>query len=68
VGGEGELLRIPEVARRLGVSRRVCYDLVARGVLPGVVRSGRALYVRKQPLERWLRGEQALPGRAESGQ
>jgi excisionase family DNA binding protein len=56
MNGEPQLLRVREVAALLGVSRRVAYDLVARGVLPGVVRSGRALYVRKQPLERWLQG------------
>jgi excisionase family DNA binding protein len=56
VSGEPELLRIPQVAQILGVSKRQAYDWVVRGILPGVVRAGRAVYVRKQPLERWLQG------------
>jgi len=50
------LLRVPELAQRLGVSRRVAYQLVARGVVPGVVRVGRALYVRRRVLQAWLEG------------
>ena len=52
----GELLRVPELAQRLGVSRRVAYQLVARGVVPGVVRVGRAVYVRRRVLQAWLEG------------
>jgi excisionase family DNA binding protein len=50
------LLRVPELAQRLGVSRRVAYQLVARGVVPGVVRVGRAVYVRRRVLQAWLEG------------
>ena len=50
------MLRVPELAQRLGVSRRVAYQLVARGVVPGVVRVGRALYVRRRVLQAWLEG------------
>ena len=53
---DGELLRVPELAQRLGVSRRVAYQLVARGVVPGVVRVGRAVYVRRRVLQAWLEG------------
>jgi excisionase family DNA binding protein len=56
VSGEPELLRIPQVAQILGVSKRQAYDWVVRGILPGVVRAGRAVYVRKRALERWLGG------------
>jgi len=52
----GELLRVPELAQRLGVSRRVAYQLVARGVVPGVIRVGRAVYVRRRVLQAWLEG------------
>jgi excisionase family DNA binding protein len=65
VSGEPELLRIPQVAQILGVSVRVCYDLVSRGVLPGVVRSGRALFIRKRALERWLQGHAEATGSGE---
>jgi excisionase family DNA binding protein len=53
---DGELLRVRELAQRLGVSRRVAYQLVARGVVPGVVRVGRAVYVRRRVLQAWLEG------------
>jgi excisionase family DNA binding protein len=56
VEAEPELLRVRELARRLGVSRRVAYELVARGVVPGVVRVGRAVYVRRRVLQAWLEG------------
>jgi excisionase family DNA binding protein len=52
----GELLRVSEVATLLGVSRRVTYSMLARGVVPGVVRVGRAVYVRRRALELWLSG------------
>jgi excisionase family DNA binding protein len=61
----GELLRVREVAALLGVTRRVCYNLVSRGVLPGVVRSGRALFIRKRALERWLQGHVEATGSCE---
>jgi len=56
VSGEPELLRVREVAALLRVSRRVCYDLVSRGVLPGIIRAGRAIYVRRRVLQAWLEG------------
>jgi excisionase family DNA binding protein len=61
-GGEPELLRVREVAALLRVSRRVTYELVARGVVPGVVRVGRAIYVRRRALERWLQGHAEAAG------
>jgi len=64
-GGEPELLRIPELARRLGVSLRVCYDLVTRGTLPGVVRVGRRIFVRRRALEAWLIGRDGAVGSGE---
>jgi excisionase family DNA binding protein len=62
VSGEPELLRAPQVAQILGVSVRVCYDLVSRGVLPGVVRVGRAIFVRRRALELWLSGRDEAVG------
>jgi excisionase family DNA binding protein len=41
VSGEPELLRVREVASLLGVSRRVAYSMLARGILPGAIRAGR---------------------------
>jgi excisionase family DNA binding protein len=61
----GELLRVRELASLLGVSRRVAYSMLARGILPGVVRSGRALFIRKRALERWLQGHAEATGSGE---
>jgi len=56
VSGEPELLRIPQVAQILGVSKRQAYDWVVRGILPGVVRAGRRIFIRRRALELWLDG------------
>jgi excisionase family DNA binding protein len=64
-GGEPELLRVREVAAVLGVSLRTCYDLVARGTLPGIVRAGRRIFVRRRALEAWLIGRDGAVGSGE---
>jgi len=55
---ERPLLRTAEVAQLLGVSRRVVYEWVAAGVIPreAIVRAGRAVYVKRLALEKWLAG------------
>lgn len=55
---ERQLLRVAEVADRLGVSPRVVYDWLAAGVIPAgaVVRAGRAVYIKHRALEAWLAG------------
>lgn len=50
-----KLLRVPEVADRLGVTPSRLYDLVRTGALP-VVRIGRQLRVHPKQLEEWLAG------------
>jgi excisionase family DNA binding protein len=65
----GRLITVKEAARELGVSPWVVYRLVRENLLPGVVRLGkRRVVLRRDVVEAWLRGEQVLPGRAESGQ
>ena len=55
---ERQLLRVADVADRLGVSPRVVYEWLAAGVIPSevLVRAGRAVYVKRQALDAWLAG------------
>ncbi len=52
------LLRVPEVAVLLRVSKRVAYHWLTTGVIPreAIVRAGRAVYVKRLALEEWLAG------------
>jgi excisionase family DNA binding protein len=52
--GEPALLTVDEVADYLRTSRAAVYHQVARGQLPGVVRVGRRVLVRRAVLERAL--------------
>jgi hypothetical protein len=57
VDGEPELLPILQAAKRLGLTKRQAYDWATRGIIPGLVRVGRRLFVRKRVLEFWLSGK-----------
>ena len=50
------VLSVPEAASLLGISRRLAYELAARGELPVLRLGGRVLILRR-PLERLLDGE-----------
>jgi excisionase family DNA binding protein len=57
------LLRIVEVATILRTSRKAIYTMVERAQLPGVIRIGRRLLVRRDDLFSWLdEGRVASPG------
>ena len=48
------LLSVDEAAELLRTTRKAVYAMVERGALPGVVRVGRRLLVRRHDLLRWL--------------
>jgi excisionase family DNA binding protein len=48
------LMRMPEVAAHLGVSRTTVYRLAERGQLPGVIRLGSTLRIDRRALEAWI--------------
>ncbi len=50
---ERRTLRIPEVAKRLGIGETKCYQLARAGVLPSV-RLGHRVLVPVSAFERWL--------------
>ncbi|MBI3831450.1 MAG: excisionase family DNA-binding protein [Planctomycetes bacterium] len=54
-GAAAELLRTPEVARRLGLSKRRVQMLLKAGLLPGA-RLGRTWLIPRQALDGYLRG------------
>ena len=47
------LLKVPDAARLLNISRDHCYELVARGEIPHI-RLGRAIRVPRVGLEQWI--------------
>ncbi|HEX6554945.1 MAG TPA: helix-turn-helix domain-containing protein [Ktedonobacteraceae bacterium] len=55
------LLRVPEVAKALGLGRTKVYELIATGELP-VIRLGRAVRVSVTALQKWVdeRDKQSL--------
>ena len=59
------LLTVDETARLLRTTRKAIYAMVRRGDLPGVVRVGRRLLVRRDDLLGWLDVSRApSPGRS----
>jgi excisionase family DNA binding protein len=49
-----QLATIPEVAEELGIPVGSAYDLAREGRLPGVVRLGRRIRIRRDELDRWI--------------
>ena len=48
------LIRIPEAARLLGISRAKLYAMALEGAVPGVVRLGRSVRISREVLLRWV--------------
>jgi excisionase family DNA binding protein len=51
------LLRVPEAAKQLSISRSKAYSLAARGELPGVMRVGKSIRVSATRLAEWIAAE-----------
>lgn len=64
----GLLMTIREAAQLLGQPERRLYRWAAEGRLPGVRRFGRAVYVSREELERWLVGNGAAASSEEPRQ
>jgi excisionase family DNA binding protein len=53
-GGSGDWMKVPDVARELGIPRSRCYDLIARGDLPAVRVGERSIRVHRGELTQFL--------------
>ena len=58
---ERVLLKVSEVAQRLGIARTTAYELIARGDLPGALRVGQSIRVNTKVLDRWIEEASAGP-------
>ncbi len=54
------VMSVSEAAERLGISRTLAYELVARGELP-TLRLGRRILVPRRQLEAMVAGEAVTP-------
>jgi excisionase family DNA binding protein len=54
------LLRIPEVARTLGIARSLAYEMARDGRLPAI-RIGKAVRVPRRQLEAWIEQRTEAP-------
>jgi excisionase family DNA binding protein len=50
----GARITVPEIARRLGIGRLAVYELLKRGIVPGI-RLGRRWIVTRHAYEQWER-------------
>ena len=58
------LLTPDEAAKLLRTSRKSIYNMIDRGLLPGVTRIGRRLLIRRDELLKWLDSNRApSPGK-----
>ena len=56
-----EVLTVAEAARVLRINRKTLYELIQRGELPGVRRSGRAIRIHRHTLLQWLADQGRVP-------
>ena len=55
------LLRVPEVARTLGIARSLAYEMARDGRLP-TVHIGKAVRIPRRRLEAWIEEQKDGPG------
>jgi excisionase family DNA binding protein len=60
ISARREWLKVPEIARLLGVPRTRAYDLIQRGELPAVRIGERTIRVNREELERFLLEERRV--------
>lgn len=53
---DGELMSVPEAARRIGISARKAYEMVSAGDIPAI-RIGRHWRISPVRLDYWMHGE-----------
>lgn len=59
---EPATISVEQAARLLGLGRQTAYDLANRGELPGAVRLGRRILVRRKMIEDFLAGREVTGG------
>lgn len=52
-----DTMTVEQAAKRLGLSRNSCYNLAAKGQLPGAIRLGKRWVVSIYQFDRFIRGE-----------
>lgn len=62
-----KLLKVGEVAERLGISRSLAYELAARGELPAVRILEKAIRIPADALEAWVEARRLDRGRSSLG-
>lgn len=57
-----DVISVPEVARRLKISKTLVYEGIRAGRIPGIQVGERRVIVPKQQFEAWLLGNLAVAG------
>ena len=52
----GEVMTVEEFAIRTRIGRRLAYEAIRRGEVPGVIRIGRTIRISVAVWERWIAG------------
>jgi excisionase family DNA binding protein len=61
------VLSVDELATLLRVNRKTAYEAVARGLIPGVKRIGRAIRIDRVAVVNWLQGRSGVSRKSNGG-